>query len=58
MTYTILAIDGDYMDCAAPYLRFEDLSWEDASALARLSFDQGFTCVIWRSEGASDGGVG
>ena len=31
-------------------LRYEGLSWQEASELVRLSFLQGYEAVIWRTE--------
>ncbi len=62
--YDVLAIDGDVFefveDDSTPYLKYKHLTWEEAVELCRLSFRQGFHCVLWHSSaeevgGASDG---
>lgn len=51
--FTVIAIAGEFIDASSlgtDSLRFDDLTWEDAVTLARLSFDQGYEIVIWRVE--------
>lgn len=51
--FTVIAINGSFLDVDDPNvdsLRFDGLNWEDAVSLARLSFDQGFEIVVWRTE--------
>ena len=50
--FELIIIDGAFQDfvydLGQPYLRFSDLTWTNAVDLCRLSFDQGFQCIIWR----------
>lgn len=51
--YTVLAVNGDFADAIIPEtdsLRYDGLSWDEAVELCRLSFMQGYECVIWRME--------
>ncbi len=51
-TYTVLPINGSFLDVLDPgteSLRYDDLTWDEAVELCRLSFLQGFECVIWRT---------
>lgn len=51
--FSVTAVDGPYFDAIDPdtdSLRFDGLTWDDAVALARLSFMQGFQVVIWATE--------
>ena len=53
--FNLLIIDGDvseFMEPTTPYLRFCNLSWEKAVEMCRLSFDEGYECVLWRIDGA------
>lgn len=36
--------------CGGDSLRYEGLSWQEASELVRISFLQGYEAVIWRAE--------
>ncbi len=49
--YSLFAIDGDITDWAndptVPYLKFTDLSWNEASEICRFSFREGYSCVLW-----------
>ncbi len=58
--YTVRAIDGDFrdfvVDMTIESLRYDGLKWEEAVELCRLSFRQGFQCVIWREDGGEDAG--
>ena len=47
--YTVFAIEGDFrhfMDSDCGYLKYEGLSWDEAVGLCRISFRQGYQCVI------------
>ena len=50
--FSLFIIDGDPVEWAndptCPYLKYQDLSWEKAVELCRLSFDEGYTAIIWR----------
>lgn len=53
-SFEVMPINGsvtDFMDIETQYLRYSNLVWEDAVTLCKLSFDQGFQVVIWRSQG-------
>ncbi len=55
--FTVIAINGAFLDAADPYtnsLRFDNLPWQEAVELVRLSFDQGFEIVIWRMPEAEE----
>ena len=57
--FTVTAINGCFLDAADPgtdSLRFDNLTWEEAVTLARLSFDQGYQIVIWQVEETPDAG--
>ena len=63
--YVLTVIDGDiydFQDPCIPFLRYRDLTWEDAVTICRLSFVQGFECVLWRVDNgeaeAQEGGNG
>ena len=50
-SYTVLPINGSFLDVLDPgteSLRYDGLSWEEAVELWRISFNQGYECVIWR----------
>lgn len=57
--YTVIAIDGGVVewveDITIPSIKYSDLSWDEAVELCRLSFKNGFQCVLWRQD---DGGTG
>lgn len=58
-TYTVLPINGSFLDVLDPgteSLRYDGLSWEEAVELCRISFNQGYECVIWRMN--TEGGEG
>ena len=50
--YSLFIIDGDPVawadDPTCPYLKYQAISWEKAVELCRLSFDEGYTAIIWR----------
>lgn len=49
--FTVIVVDGEVVDLCEPYtssLRYNDLEWEDAVALVRMSFEQGYQAVIWK----------
>lgn len=55
--FTVIAINGVFLDAADPgtdSLRFDNLTWEEAVTLARLSFEQGFEIVVWRMPEADE----
>lgn len=55
-----MAIDGPFLDVLnldTPHLHFRDLTWEEATQIMHLSFEQGFECAVWRLEGTNDSGV-
>ena len=58
--YTVRAIDGDVIDfvedVTTESLRYDGLRWSEAVELCRLSFRQGFRCVIWQMESGEDAG--
>lgn len=55
--FTVTAVNGSFLD-AADYstdsLRFDNLTWEEAVELARLSFLQDYEIVIWRMPEADE----
>lgn len=54
--FCVVVVDGKAADLCSidtPSLRYDGLSWEESAQLARLSFEQGFEIVIWKSD---DGG--
>ena len=51
MMYSVTVINGNYLDAAdieTETLHYDGLSFDEAVELCRLSFSQGFQCVIWR----------
>ena len=51
MMYSVTVINGNYLDAAdieTETLHYDGLSFDEAVELCRLSFSQGFKCVIWR----------
>lgn len=53
MTFTVDVINGHWTSldqCGGDSLRYEGLSWQEASELVRISFLQGYEAVIWRTE--------
>lgn len=55
--FTVIAIDGALLDAVDPgtdSLRFDNLTWDEAVTLARLSFFQGYQVVVWRVEESAD----
>lgn len=59
--FTVLALDGELVDYLErpdlPFLTFTRLSWEEAVQLCRLSFRQGFRCVVWQTGTIETGGT-
>lgn len=59
--FTVISVDGEVADLTDVYtqsLRYDGLSWTESVELARLSFLQGYTIVIWQEDTAEDGGGG
>ena len=55
--FTVIAVDGDAAGILEPFtdsLRYDGLSWSESVELCRLSFMQGFQCVIWKQEQGAD----
>ena len=51
--FTVIAVNGNAADILEPFtdsLRYDGLSWSERVELCRLSFMQGFQCVIWKQE--------
>ena len=49
--YTVIPVEGAAIEAGDPYtnsLRYDNLTWEEAVELVRLSFLQGFECIIWQ----------
>lgn len=59
--FSMIAIDGDVLDWAdnpcVPYLSYHNLSWDKAVELVRLSFSEGYVCVLWKAEDDEVGGT-
>lgn len=59
--FSLFVIDGEPVDWSndptVPCLRYEGLAWEEAVELCRLSFDQGYTAIIWRIDVSDAGGA-
>lgn len=57
--YELVIVDGDFRDfiydLGQPYLHYSELTWTNAVELCRLSFEQGFQCIIWRPDQAGEG---
>ncbi len=51
--FDVIALDGDIFDFVedptTPYLKYQHLTWEEAVELCRLSFRQGFRCILWQT---------
>lgn len=59
MRFTVIPVDGgpeDIDNICTPSIRYDGLTWAESVELARLSFLQGYTIVIWREE--KEGGCG
>lgn len=55
--FTVIAVNGSFLDAVDPgtdSLRFDNLTWEEAIELARLSFEQGYEIVVWRMPEADE----
>ena len=55
--FTVIADNGNAADILEPFtdsLRYDCLSWSESVELCRLSFMQGFQCVIWKQEQEAD----
>lgn len=55
--FTVISVNGSFLDAADPgtdSLRFDNLTWEEAVELAKLSFSQGFELVLWRMPEADE----
>lgn len=53
MMYSVTVINGNYLDAAdieTETLHYDGLSFDEAVELCRLSFSQGYECVIWRGD--------
>ena len=49
--FVVIAIDGNAADLVEPYtnsLRYDGLNWQESADLCRLSFMQGYQCVLWK----------
>ena len=49
--YSVTVINGDYLDAGSvetDALSYNGLTFEEAVELCRLSFSQGYQCVLWR----------
>ena len=60
--FSLFIVDGDPVEWAddptVPYLKYQGLTWEKAVELCRLSFDEGYTAIIWRIDsGEAAGGA-
>lgn len=58
--FTVIPIDGgpeDIDNICTPSIRYNGLTWAESVELARLSFSQGYTVVIWKedTEGGAEG---
>lgn len=53
MRFTVIPVDGgpeDIDNICIPSVRYDNLTWAESAELARLSFLQGYTVVIWRED--------
>ena len=51
--FTVIPVDGEAVnlcDCVTESLRYDNLTWDEALELVRLSFLQGFEVIIWKIE--------
>ena len=59
--YSVRVINGEVVDWAfddtTESLKYEGLTWEESVELCRLSFENGFVCVIWRQYVEEPGGT-
>jgi hypothetical protein len=50
--FSLFIIDGDPVqwadDPTVPYLKYQGLTWSKAVELCRLSFNEGYTAIIWK----------
>lgn len=55
--FTVIPVDGDatnLSDHDTLCLLYKNLSWQEAVELCRLSFAQGYECIIWKCEYTED----
>lgn len=53
MRFTVIPIDGDpenYFDVYTPAMTYSSLTWAESVELARMSFQQGYTVIIWKED--------
>lgn len=58
MRFTVIPVDGgpeDIDNLCTPSIRYDGLTWSESVELARLSFSQGYTVVIWKED--KEGGI-
>lgn len=61
MRFVVIPVDGEACELDDMYtqsLRYDGLTWEESATLARLSFQQGFTIIIWQEDSQAEGGNG
>ena len=49
--FVVIPVDGEAIEAGDPYtnsLRYDNLTWDEAVELVRLSFLQGYECIIWK----------
>lgn len=59
MRFTVIPIDGGpeaINDICTPSIRYDGLTWAESVELARISFLQGYTVVIWKENKEGGGG--
>ena len=55
--FTVIPVDGEAVnvgDLETESLRYDGLTWDEAVELCRLSFLQGFECIIWKIEAGEE----
>lgn len=57
--YSVTIVDGDWTQwkddlLGVQSLKYEGITWSDAVSLARLSFKEKYTVVIWRVDDAGE----
>ncbi len=50
--HNLSALEDDYV----PALTFDRLTWEESVELCRVSFMQGYGCILWQIEGGGSNG--
>lgn len=60
--FCVTAIDGDAVDFGAdammPWLRFNNLSWDEVAEVARFCFREGYQLIAWKLDNGENTVIG